>query len=110
MRVVSSGRYMAWEEPIQDIPWFGQIPYNNSYYGGGGGQQMMYGGAGAGGAGMPYGPGMQAYPQQQYMAQPGGQAPYVLQQIPGHSLLIQPSPNGGAPTFTQVPSSQGMPV
>jgi len=66
-----------WNESMSELPWFGQY---GSPYGYGGQQMPMYypGGGGAGGQ------------------------PYVIQQAPGHSVVIQPNP-GGMPTVTQVP-------
>jgi len=83
-RVTARGRHRAWEESISDLPWFGQwnVPYGNY-----GSPQPMYPGGG---------------PQPQYPGGYGGQQPYVVQQTPGHSLVIQPSANGGPPMVTQV--------
>ena len=44
---------------------------------------------------------MAAYPAVTPSVQvPGG---YVVQQNPGHSVVIQPGSNGQAPTVTQIP-------
>ena len=74
------GRYGVWNESVSELPWFGQY---HSPYGGG------YGYGQPGGYGMPMS---------------GGQMPYVVQQAPGHSVVIQPSNQpGGMPMVTQVP-------
>ena len=73
------GRYGAWQESMSELPWFGQ-------YG------VPYGGYG------PYGGGAPMYPAA------NGQVPYVIQQAPGHSVVIQPNP-GGVPTVTQLPGN-----
>jgi len=83
----------AWRAPIFELPWFGEMPgwpYPGQYAPA---QQMGYPmGAYPGmGAGMPYAPPMVN----------GG---YVVQQAPGHSVVIQPTGAGGAPTITQIPS------
>ena len=72
------GRYQAWHEDVAALPGFGQT----SFYGGG----MGYGG------------------QMGAMYGANGQMPYVIQQAPGHSVVIQPNP-GGIPTVAQVPSA-----
>jgi len=86
----------AWRAPIFELPWFGEMPgwpYSGGLQQGQMGQQMGYpmGMGGYPGMGMPYAPPMVN----------GG---YVVQQAPGHSLVIQPNAAGGAPTITQVPS------
>ncbi|KAI0335501.1 hypothetical protein GY45DRAFT_804825 [Cubamyces sp. BRFM 1775] len=90
------GRPYAWAEPIIELPWFGQWPGypeggqfpNGMYPSGQYGYPMM---------GMP--PPMGGYAGSQ-MA-PG----YVVQQNPGHSVVIQPGINGQPPTITQVPGT-----
>ena len=92
-RAQALGRPYAWAEPIFELPWFGQWPgypepgaFNGGYPGyayPAGMPPMM---------GAPYGPGAGAY----------GAGGYVVQQNPGHSIVIQPNPNG-QPTITQVP-------
>jgi len=83
------GRPYAWGEPIFELPWFGQYPgppgpYAAGGYGGGyGGGMPMYP------TGVPYGPQMVN----------GG---YVVQQNPGHSVVIQPGMGGQPPTVTQM--------
>ena len=85
------GAPFAWAAPIFELPWFGELP------------------------GWPYG-GQMGYPMGMYPA--GGMAyqpammnggmmngGYVVQQAPGHSVVIQPGLAGGAPTITQVPGS-----
>jgi len=84
-QATAMGRYEAWNESMSELPWFGEMrsPYG---YGGGGG---FYGG------GMPmYG---------------GGGQPFVVQQAPGHSVVIQPNP-GGPPTVHQVPGMVQSPM
>ena len=71
------GRYTAWHEDVAALPGFGQVNGMPGY------------GYGAGQAGMMYGA--------------NGQMPYVIQQAPGHSVVIQPNP-GGMPQVAQVPS------
>jgi hypothetical protein len=84
-RSVAMGRYEIWREDIRELPWFGQAP------------------------GYP-GVGYVTYPSQ-YRGYAGSYAQYpttyggnVVQQQPGHSLVIQPGMNGGAPTVQQVPT------
>jgi len=81
-RAVGFGNHHAWEEPIQHLPWFGEMPdyYRQAYGGGYGGQ-----------------PG---FPGQQYMYPPG-----AIQQQPGHSLIIQPGRHGQPTTVQQVPTA-----
>lgn len=88
------GRPYAWAEPIVELPWFGQMPgwpEHGAYpqqYAYPAGQPM----AGAYPGGIPYAPPMVG----------GG---YVVQQNPGHSVVIQPGSNGHAPTITQYPGT-----
>ncbi|KAF5369918.1 hypothetical protein D9758_001034 [Tetrapyrgos nigripes] len=78
------GRWNIWAEPIQELGWFGEWP---GYY-----NQHQPGMVQAGQPGyVPYG-----YPLQ---------AGNGIQQMNGHSIIIQPSANGGPPTITQVPHS-----
>ena len=99
-RAKSLGRPFAWAEPIVELPWFGQWPgYPEGQYPQNGMYQMPY----AYPAGQPMSMGSMGsmgYPA-------GGQvAPgYVIQQNPGHSVVIQPGVNGQPPTITQVPGS-----
>jgi len=95
-RSVAMGRYDIWREDIRELPWFGQTPgypgagyatYSSQY-----GNTSQYGSRGYPGS---YG---------QYPTNYGGN---VVQQQPGHSLVIQPGINGGAPTVQQVPTSVG---
>jgi hypothetical protein len=72
------GRYGAWHEDVAALPGFGQ---SNGFGGGGG---YVYGG--------------------QPMFAGNGQTPYMIQQAPGHSVVIQPNP-GGVPTVSQVPGT-----
>lgn len=93
-RAKALGRPFAWGEPIIELPWFGQWP---GYPEGGQFQQgMMYP--------QQYGyPGMGMQPMGAYGPQmaPG----YVVQQTPGHSVVIQPGMNGQPPTVTQIPGT-----
>ncbi|THV08541.1 hypothetical protein K435DRAFT_772014 [Dendrothele bispora CBS 962.96] len=74
------GRWNIWSEPIQELGWFGEWPgYYNTHQPG---MVQMPGY-------VPYG-----YPLQ---------AGSGITQQPGHSIIIQPSANGGQPTITQVP-------
>ncbi|KAH9999818.1 hypothetical protein BJV77DRAFT_1058161 [Russula vinacea] len=88
-RSVAMGRFYIWREDIRELPWFGQAP---GYPGVGYAQySSQYGSRGY--------PGQYAqYPSTTY----GGN---VVHQQPGHSLVIQPGMNGGAPTVQQVPST-----
>ncbi|KAI0081813.1 hypothetical protein K474DRAFT_1613063 [Panus rudis PR-1116 ss-1] len=77
------GRPFAWSEPIVELPWFGEWPgwpADSRYPGAYGGYPTVAPG------GAVYGP--------------GG---YVIQQAPGHQVMIQPGVNGAPPTVTQVP-------
>ncbi|TFK43519.1 hypothetical protein BDQ12DRAFT_675107 [Crucibulum laeve] len=91
-RAQQFGRYEIWEEPIRELPWFGEMPgYYNTHAGG------MH-------SGMPVG--MPQYP----MSAGGYPAGYngfqgMPIQTPGHSIVIQPGMNGQPPTVTQVPMS-----
>jgi len=96
-RAQALGRPYAWSEPIVELPWFGQWPgwpeggdMGGFAYPAGSHPGSPYSGAG----GMPMGYGQPG----QMMG--GG---YVVQQNPGHSVVIQPGVNGQAPTITQVP-------
>ncbi|KAI0638220.1 hypothetical protein C8Q77DRAFT_1215088 [Trametes polyzona] len=92
-RAKALGRPYAWGEPIVELPWFGQWP---GYPEGGQFPQGMY-------------PGQYGYPAMgmQPMGAYGPQiAPgYVVQQNPGHSVVIQPGMNGQPPTVTQIPGT-----
>ncbi|THG96314.1 hypothetical protein EW145_g7801 [Phellinidium pouzarii] len=80
-RLASYGQFGGWNTSISEVPWFGQ-PYQ-------GGQFGPYGGYGG---------------NPQAMFAGNGQMPYVIQQAPGHSVVIQPNP-GGMPTVAQVPGT-----
>ncbi|PPQ72909.1 hypothetical protein CVT26_014572 [Gymnopilus dilepis] len=81
------GRYLIWTEPIRELPWFGEMPgYYNTSSRVPNSANMYYPPPSAGGYGYPYQGGM-PMPQ------------------PGNSIIIQPNPNGGPPTITQVPLS-----
>lgn len=93
-RSVAMGRYDIWRDDIRELPWFGQAPgypgagyatYSSSQYG----NTSQYGN--------------RSYPGSytQYPTTYGGN---VVHQQPGHSLVIQPGMNGGAPTVQQVPT------
>ncbi|KAH9936948.1 hypothetical protein B0H21DRAFT_698844 [Amylocystis lapponica] len=86
------GRPFAWAEPIFELGWFGELPGWPT--GGYGPPQAQMGyPMGAYPGGMPYAPQMG----------PGGG--YVVQQHPGHSVVIQPGMGGQAPTITQIPGT-----
>jgi len=88
-RSVAMGRYDIWREDIRELPWFGQAPgYPGASYST---YSAQYGNRGYPGS----------YTQGQYPTTYGGN---VVQQQPGHSLVIQPGINGGAPTVQQVPT------
>ncbi|KAI0660948.1 hypothetical protein C8Q70DRAFT_1044233 [Cubamyces menziesii] len=89
------GRPYAWAEPIIELPWFGQWP---GYPEGGQFPNGMYP------------PGQYGYPMMGVPSMGGyagsQMAPgYVVQQNPGHSVVIQPGMNGQPPTITQVPGT-----
>lgn len=79
-RAVAFGRYYAWREHVSQLGWFGELPGypTEAIYP----RAPMYGGYG------------QPYPMM------GG---YHVQQMPGHSIMVQPGVNGGQPIVTQVP-------
>jgi hypothetical protein len=84
------GRYDIWRDDVRELPWFGQAPgYPGTGYAT---YSSQYGNRG--------------YPQAgsyaQYPTTYGGN---VVQQQPGHSLVIQPGMNGGAPVVQQVPTA-----
>lgn len=79
-RAVVYGRYYAWREHVSQLGWFGELPGypTEAIYP----RAPMYG----------YG---QPYPMM------GG---YHVQQMPGHSVVVQPGINGGQPMVTHVPA------
>ncbi|KZT12744.1 uncharacterized protein LAESUDRAFT_733357 [Laetiporus sulphureus 93-53] len=85
------GHPYAWAEPIFELPWFGEFP----------------GWPYSGGA---FAPGQQtgfstgAYMPVPYMT-PMINGGYVVQQAPGHSVIVQPGAPGGPPAVTQVPGA-----
>lgn len=84
----------AWRAPIFELPWFGELPgwpYPGQYAPVQGAQMGGYPMGAYSGGGMPY-------------PAPMINGGYVVQQAPGHSVVIQPG-LGGAPTITQVPGS-----
>ncbi|KAI0050171.1 hypothetical protein FA95DRAFT_1487759 [Auriscalpium vulgare] len=83
---VAMGRMFIWQENIYELPWFGQAP--------------GYPGVSYAEYASRYGAGYGAYGG--YPAGYGGQN--VVQQLPGHSLVIQPGMNGMGPHVQQVPS------
>ncbi|KAI0832458.1 hypothetical protein BC628DRAFT_1406926 [Trametes gibbosa] len=94
------GRPFAWSEPIIELPWFGQLP---GYPEGGQYPPGMYPNGYGYPGGMPMSMGMQP------MGVYGGGAQvapgYVVQQTPGHSVVIQPGMNGQPTTVTQIPGT-----
>lgn len=80
-RAVVYGRYYAWREHVSQLGWFGELPGypTEAIYP----RAPMYGGYG------------QPYPMM------GG---YHVQQMPGHSIMVQPGVNGGQPIVTQIPA------
>jgi hypothetical protein len=93
-RSVAMGRYDIWREDVRELPWFGEAPgYPGTGYTAYSGQSGQYGNRGY--------PGSYAQSYAQYPTSYGGN---VVQQQPGHSLVIQPGMNGGAPTVQQVPT------
>lgn len=105
-RAQSFGNHHAWQEPIQELPWFGEQPdyyrreHGTNGYGNRHGQQPGYG----------YEHGGQGYGGQQAMRPLGGPGmvpatnPGVIQQQPGHSVIIQPGHHGMPATAQQVPT------
>lgn len=103
-------RPYAWREPMLELGWYGEYP------GYSGGQHSEYPTYRQGsinqsemtqhGAMMQPGMMPQGMPMQQGMSQPMngqyGPGGYVIQQNPGHSIVIQPGLNGEAPRITQV--------
>lgn len=93
-------RPYAWREPMIELPWYGEWPgysggYNSAYptmHMAGGG--MVPGGYYQGGVVPHHGP-ISTLP----VMQNGG---YVVQQQPGHSMIITPSADGRAPDVQQV--------
>ncbi|KZT19020.1 hypothetical protein NEOLEDRAFT_78004 [Neolentinus lepideus HHB14362 ss-1] len=88
------GRPYAWQEPIIELPWFGEYPgypgpyqYSDGYMPNGGYGQPMY-----------------VYPGMNMMGGGGGQMPYVVRQEPGQQIVIQPGMNGGMPIVQQMPA------
>ena len=81
------GRMYAWSEPVIELPWFNQVPGWPEDAGPYPGQYAYPAG---------YAPGVQTAPT----VMGGG---YVVQQSPGHSVVIRPGANGQAPTITQIP-------
>ena len=84
------GRPYAWREPMLELGWFGEFPGYPGYPGG------SYPGMMPGAMMMQPGMGQPI----QHMGPGGG---YVVQQSPGHSVVIQPGVRGEPPTVTQVP-------
>lgn len=90
-RSMAMGRPYIWGEDIRELPWFGQAP---------------------GYPGVGYTSYPSQYGQQTYNA-PYAQSQYpattyagnVIQQQPGHSLVIQPGRNGAPASVRQVPSA-----
>ncbi|KAF8897546.1 hypothetical protein BD779DRAFT_1667507 [Infundibulicybe gibba] len=76
------GRRDIWEEPIRELPWFGEAP---GYYNTTPGQSAPY----------------PTYPQYPYPMSSAGNGQVI--QTPGHSIIIQPGTHGQPPTITQVP-------
>jgi len=90
------GRPYAWREPMLELGWFGEFP---GYSGGPYSSYPTFHHQGMMQPGMMMQPGYAQTIPQQYG--PGGG--YVVQQTPGHSVIIQPGVHGDAPTITQVP-------
>ncbi|KIJ70549.1 hypothetical protein HYDPIDRAFT_105292 [Hydnomerulius pinastri MD-312] len=85
-RAVVLGRVYAWREHISQLGWFGEFPgypTENIY------PRLPYGAYGA-------------Y-QQPYGMMPQQMGSNVVQQVPGHSIVIQPGMHGAPPMITQVP-------
>jgi len=95
---MAMGRYDIWREDVRELPWFGQQPgYPGAGYATYPGQ---YGNRGYPGS---YAQG--SHVQGSYAQYPTTYGGNVVQQQPGHSLVIQPGMNGGAPTVQQVPTA-----
>ena len=88
-RAQAMGRPFAWQEPIFELPWFGQYP--GMMEGGGGyyhGRSYAYPAGG--------------YPMQGAYPQGAVNGGYVINQQPGHSIVVQRDASG-QPIVTQVP-------
>jgi len=85
---MAMGRPYIWSEDIRQLPWFGQAP--------------GYPGIGYTSYSSQYGPRAQNAPYAQYPTTT--YAGNVVQQQPGHSLVIQPGRGGAPATVQQVPS------
>lgn len=89
-RSVAMGRPEIWGENIRELPWFGQAP---------------------GWPGLGYVPYSSQYPRgyangpyAQYPATTTTYGGNVVQQQPGHQIVIQPGRNGMPPSVSQVPT------
>ncbi|KIJ56673.1 hypothetical protein M422DRAFT_62623 [Sphaerobolus stellatus SS14] len=96
-RAQSIGMHNAWARSISDLPWWGENEAGEPYYTGGGHGSEGYGSyngnpAAAYNANAAYNAAALAYPGAQ-----------IVQQQPGHSVVIQPGPGG--PRVQQVPGS-----
>ncbi|KAG6335641.1 hypothetical protein ID866_3457 [Astraeus odoratus] len=80
-RAVAFGRRFAWSEHISQLGWFGEFPGYPT--------EAIY----------PR-PHFAPYPYYPYQAGGG-----YVQQMPGHSVVIQPGVNGAPPTITQMPAA-----
>jgi len=102
--VQRGGRPYAWREPMLELPWYGEWP---GYSGGPGSAyptvQMMDGNIVPGGyiPGGIVGPHPMGGPINTMPVM--GEGGYVVQQQPGHSMIITPGVGGRAPTIQQVP-------
>jgi hypothetical protein len=88
-RSMAMGRSYIWGENVHELPWFGQAP--------------GYPGTGYTSYPSQYGPRTYNSPYTQYPTTT--YAGNVVQQQPGHSLVIQPGRNGAPTTVRHVPSA-----
>jgi hypothetical protein len=111
-RAHSLGRPFIWAEPIAEIPWFGQYPGYEDEEGGEGESRRSSGRFDprfmhpamypAGGFYAPGAPGVPVMPQFQQGIPGYPNGGLVVQQQPGHSVVIQQGQNG-QPQVTQIP-------
>jgi len=90
-RSMAMGRPNIWREDIRELPWFGQAPGYPGF-----GYVAYSSPYGARGATGPY--------TQQYPATATNYAGNIVQQQPGHSIVINPGRGGMPATVSQVPS------
>jgi len=107
------GDESPWSEPIVNLPWFSDTPYDHQARGGypnyPGGPERQTGGNGfanGGRAGSHRVPPPQG-PQMGQGYYPSGPVHPSVQQNPGHQIIVQPGHKGRPTTVQQVPLAQG---